>query len=144
MNNNNNNGAAAQQQYACSCLPQKKPETCRVLPGVGCMVDNVVYRATITRTDTNHRETYTGSTYNPLKTRVNQHNNDINTQNEERKGTTLSKYVRDLIRQGIPFNIHWDVLKRAAPYNPITKICRLCICEKFHILFHPEDSTLNQ
>ena len=143
-NNNNNNGAAAQQQYACSCLPQKKPETCRVLPGVGCMVDNVVYRATITRTDTNHRETYTGSTYNPLKTRVNQHNNDITTQDEKRKGTTLSKYVRDLIRQGIPFNINWDVLKRAAPYNPITKICRLCICEKFHILFHPEDSTLNQ
>ena len=112
---------------------KKKPETCRVLPGVGCMVDNVVYRATITRTDTNHRETYTGSTYNPLKTRVTQHNSDINSQNEE-----------DLKRQGIPHNIKWDVIKRAAPYNPITKMCRLCICEKFHILFHPEDSTPNK
>ena len=28
--------------------------------------------------------------------------------------------------------------------HPITKICRLCICEKAHILFQPEDITLNQ
>ena len=26
----------------------------------------------------------------------------------------------------------------------ITPVCRLCICEKAHILFHPEDATLNQ
>ena len=41
-------------------------------------------------------------------------------------------------------NVMQDIVKRAAPYNPTTKICRLCICEKFHILFHPEDATLNQ
>ena len=58
--------------------------------------------------------------------------------------TTLSAYVRNLKIQGIPFNINWDIIKRAAPFNPITKICRLCISEKFHILFHPEDATLNQ
>ena len=28
--------------------------------------------------------------------------------------------------------------------HPITKICRLWICEKAHILFQPEDITLNQ
>ena len=38
-----------------------------------------------------------------------------------------------IIAQGIPYNIKWDVMKRAAPYNPITKIWRLCIAEKFHI-----------
>ena len=73
-----------------------------------------------------------------------QHNSDITTLNEEHKGTTLSAYVRSLIRDSIPYSIKWDVIKRAAPYNPITKICRLCISEKVHILFHPEDATLNQ
>ena len=90
------------------------PETCRVLPGIGCQV------ATVTRTDTSHRETNTGCTYNPLKTRVNQHNSDITTLNEEHKGTTLSAYDRSLNRDSIPNNIKWDVIKRAAPYNPIT------------------------
>ena len=142
-NNNNDNGAAA-QTYGCTCGPEKQPETCKVFPGIGCQVDNLVYKATVTRTDTSQRETYTGSTYNFMKIRFNQHNSDINTLNENHKGTTLSAYVRNLKRNNIPFNINWDIVKRAAPYNPITKICRLCIAEKFHILFHPEDATLNQ
>ena len=90
-------------------------ETYRVLPGIGCQVGNVVYRATVTRTDTSHRETYTGCTYIPLKTRVNHHNSDINTLNEKYKGTTLSAYVRSLMRDSIPYNIKWDVIKRAPP-----------------------------
>ena len=60
INNNNNDNGAAAQTFKCTCAPLKKPETCRVLPGIGCQVDNVVYRATVTRTDTGHRETYTG------------------------------------------------------------------------------------
>ena len=142
--NNNNNRAAAQQTYECSCRPLKMPETCKVFPGIGCQVDHLVYKATVTRTDTYHRETYTGCTYNPMKTRYNQHMSDIHTQNVEHTGTTLSAYVRNLTRDNIPHNIKWEIVKRAAPFNPITKICRLCISEKLHILFHPEDSTLNQ
>ena len=92
LNGNNNNNGAAAQIYACSCRPHYTPDTCKVLPGIGCMVDNLVYKATVTRTDTNHRETYTGCTYNPMKTRYNQHNSDINTQSEKNKGTTLSAY----------------------------------------------------
>ena len=37
--------------------------------------------------DTNRRETYTGCTYNPMKTRYNGHMTDINTRNEEHTGT---------------------------------------------------------
>ena len=144
LNGNNNINGAAAQIYECSCRPHYSPDTCKVLPGIGCMVDNLVYKATVTRTDTNHRETYTGCTYNTMKTRYNGHNSDINTKNEMVKGTTLSAYIRSLKRDNIPHNITWSIVKRAAPYNPITKICRLCICEKAHILFHPEDATLNQ
>ena len=78
------------------------------------------------------------------RTRFNQHNSDMNTSNENHTGTTLSVYVRRLKRDNIPYNIKWEIVKRAAPYNPITKMCRLCISEKQHILFHPEDATLNQ
>ena len=83
-NKNNNNGAAA-QTYRCTCGPEKKPETCKVFPGIGCQVDNLVYKATVTRTDTSQRETYTGSTYNFMKIRFNQHNSDINTLNDKKE-----------------------------------------------------------
>ena len=46
--------------------------------------------------------------------------------------------------QGIGYTLKWEILKKAPPWNPITNICRLCILEKHHILFHPEDSSLNQ
>ena len=53
-----------------------------------------------------------------MKTRFNQHNSDIHTQSEKLKGTTLSAYVRNLIRNSIPHNIKWEMVKRAAPFNP--------------------------
>ena len=68
---------------------------------------------------------------------------DINTVNEDHTGTTLSEYVRPLIRDNIPHNIKWEIVKRASPYNPIAKICRLCISENQHFHFHPEDATLS-
>ena len=79
INNNNDNNGAAAQTFKCTCAPLKKPETCRVLPGIGCQV------ATVTRTDTSQRETYTGSTYNFMKIRFNQHNSDINTLNDKKE-----------------------------------------------------------
>ena len=62
----------------------------------------------------------------------------------EKDGTCLSKYIHKLTRQGIGYTLKWEILKKAPPWNPITNICRLCILEKHHILFHPEDSSLNQ
>ena len=40
--------------------------------------------------------------------------------------------------------LRWEILMKAPPWNPTSNICRLCILEKHHILFHPEDSSLNQ
>ena len=37
---------------------------------------------------------------------------DNNTVNEEHIGTTLSEYVRPLIRDNIPHNIKWEIVKR--------------------------------
>ena len=69
--------AAVQQTFGCNCQgTPKKPETCPILPGIGCLIDNVVYRATVTRTDTNQVETYTGSTAQTMKGRWSGHDSD--------------------------------------------------------------------
>ena len=136
----NSNGAAA-QTYHCSC-PGKNPDTCLIFPGIGCTISNIVYRATVTRADTSHKETYTGATCQTFKGRLKDHKQDMN--NRNRDGTTLSAYVWSLKDNGIAYTVKWDVIKKAAPWNPITKTCRLCLAEKHHILFHPEDASLNQ
>ena len=41
-------------------------------------------------------------------------------------------------------NIRWDFLGRASSYNPATNKCRLCLLEKFFILYHPDKSALNR
>ena len=136
-------GAAVQNElFDCNCRPQKRRETCKVMPGIGCQVSNVVYKATVTRADTSQVETYTGSTAQTIKGRYNGHQYDI--KHPEKSGTCLSKHIHKLIGQGIDYTMKWEILKRSAPWNPITNICRLCVLEKHHILFNPEDSSLNQ
>ena len=46
--------------------------------------------------------------------------------------------------QSIDYNITWKILARAPGYNPVTKMCRLCLKESFLILFHPETASLNK
>ena len=101
-----------------------------------------MYKATVTRADTSQVETYTGSTAQTIKGRYNGHQYDI--KHPEKSGTCLSKHIHKLIGQGIDYTMKWEILKRSAPWNPITNICRLCVLEKHHILFNPEDSSLNQ
>ena len=133
--------AAQPQKFTC---PGKNPDTCKVLPGMGCSIDNVVYRATVTRADTSHQETYTGCTAQTIKGRFNGHSGDMSNPKLKGKGATLSRYIWELKDHQIAYSIKWDILRRAAPWNPITKFCRLCVEEKHQILFHPENATLNQ
>ena len=52
--------------------------------------------------------------------------------------------IHKLSGQEIGYTLRWEILMKAPPWNPISNICRLCTLEKHHILFHPEDSSLNQ
>ena len=40
--------------------------------------------------------------------------------------------------------VKWRTLARLPTYNPSTNSCRLCLCEKFPIMFKPELASLNQ
>ena len=58
--------------------------------------------------------------------------------------TTLSSHIWDLKNKNENYNIRWSVIDRAKDFNPATKKCRLCLKEKFYIIFQPDGATLNQ
>ena len=127
----------------CNC--QDKPAC--PLPGK-CQTPGVVYQATVTTTDpgnNNAMETYTGLTGGPFRKRHYGHADDMKEENKDKPGTTLSRYIHKLRREGTDFTITWDLLeKKQAGYNITSKSCRLCLLEKFHILFTPGAATLNK
>ena len=140
--NNHNTKISAQSQPeptppGCNC--KNGPATCPV-DGV-CQTRGVVYQATVVREDNNITETYTGLTARPFKDRLYEHTQDMN--NENRKGTSLSKYVWKLKKQNIRHNVSWKILSRRTSFNPATKRCNLCLREKFCIIFKPEGASLN-
>jgi len=42
------------------------------------------------------------------------------------------------------FNIEWKLIDRGTPYNPVTRKCRLCLKEKFTIIYKRENATINK
>ena len=58
--------------------------------------------------------------------------------------TTLSSHVWDLKDKNENFEIKWKVIDRASEFNPVTRKCRLCIQEKYYIIFQPDGASLNK
>ena len=58
--------------------------------------------------------------------------------------TKLSAHVWELKDKGTHHDIKWDFIDRAPSFNTITKKCRLCLKEKYHIMYNPTSSTLNK
>ena len=108
----------------------------------GCLVNNVVYRATVTDQD-DKVETYTGLTGMTFKKRYQGHKNSFKYRDSQ-SSTTLSSHVWNLKDQSKNFNLKWEVVDKANTFNPISKKCRLCLKEKYHILFQPDGASLNR
>ena len=138
-----NSRPAPTVKEGCNC--QDKPAC--PMPGK-CQTSGVIYKATVTPTDptnNNGTETYTGLTGGPFRKRHYGHVDDMKEENKDKPGTTLSRHTHELRRKGIDFTITWDILeKRLAGYNTTSKSCRLCLLEKFHIMFTPGVATLNR
>ena len=120
----------------CNC---RDPTNCP-LPGK-CTTESVVYRATVTTNSS--EEKYVGLTANTFKERFSKHKQDL-AKPEGRTNTTLAGHVWQLKDRGTEFQLNWEVVCRAAPFSPISKTCNLCTAEKWNILFHPENATLNK
>ena len=65
--------------------------------------------------------------------------------NHERYGheTVLSSHIWECKGRGSTCTVSWRVLDRGQPFNPVTKICKLCVREKFYIIRKPHLATLN-
>ena len=107
-----------------------------------CLVDSVVYRAEV-KDDNSNTTTYTGLTSNTFKKRFYGHRQSFKNQNL-RHSTTLSSHIWDLKDRNQNFEVKWSTIERAPNFNPITKKCRLCLKEKYYIIFQPEGAQLNQ
>ena len=123
--------------FGCNC---NEPANCP-LPGE-CTTPNVVYQATITHANDQEGKTYVGCTNTSFKTRYRNHMSDFNL--AHRKGTELSKYYRQLKREGITPIVRWSILSKADPYSNVNRRCNLCIEERFIIRFRPQMASLNK
>ena len=105
-----------------------------------CQVDKIIYKATVSTDNT--VETYTGLTGNTFKKRYGGHKTSFN-HRKYSTSTTLSKHIWKLKDERKDYDIVWSVTDRAPAYNPVTGTCRLCLKEKYYIMFYPHIATLN-
>ena len=108
-----------------------------------CQTSSLVYESTVTRQDTNAQETYTGLTAGTFKVRLGGHKFDFRHQSKEHS-LTLCTHIWKLKKSNTPFKISWKVIEKSSNFNPSTRICRLCLKEKYFIMFRPEGATLNK
>ena len=102
----------------------------------------MVYKAKVSDKN-NTVQTYTGLTANTFKDRFYGHTHSFNHKSPD-NSTTLSTHIWDLKDQGKRYEVEWETIDRAQPFNPTTRKYRLCTREKYFILFLPEGATLNK
>ena len=125
---------------------QVQPPRCKCLdcPVQGkCQTNCIVYGATIKETASGQTETYTGMTCRKFKERWREH--EGNQRNEsQRRSTKLSVHAWNLKDKNLDYEIDWKIIDRAPAFNPITRKCRLCLKEKYYIMYDRTGSTLNK
>ena len=101
----------------------------------------VVYQATV-ETNNKRPETYVGITEGPFKTRYNNHKHTFNNM-KLKQSTVLSKYVWNLKNNSQKYKISWKIIGKAESYSNKTNKCNLCLLEKYTIMTHKTQATLN-
>ena len=61
-----------------------------------------------------------------------------------RLSTELSKHIWHLKDAKIGFSLTWKILKQAAPFNPASNRCDLCLWEKYFIICRADLASLNK
>ena len=132
-----NSGASeAVVEKTCNC---RKKDECPVENK--CLTQSVVYQAVVKRAD-GVTDSYVGLTENTFKDRYTKHKSSFKTRNPK-NASGLSRYVWNLEDEKIDFEIKWKIISRAKAYDPGSGVCRLCVREKYFIIFKPNMSTIN-
>ena len=100
-------------------------------------------RAAITTEDDNNSTFYIGLTNRKFKERLYEHTGDKNNI-ARRHRTNLSNHIWDLKENNRSFNSTWSIMDRAPPFNPTNRKCRLCLKEKYYIMYTPLNATINK
>ena len=116
---------------ACNC---RQPAHCP-LEG-NCLKSAVIYQATVATEDG-------GLTENSFKTRHSNLKSSFRDPNK-RLSTELSKHIWHLKDAKIGFSLTWKILKQAAPINPASNRCNLCLWEKYFIICRADLASLNK
>ena len=110
--------------------------------GGKCLTPSIIYKAEV-KDQNSVTETYTGLTSRRFKDRFYEHRGSIN-HGDSDHSTTQSSHIWNLKDANKNFEVSWEILDRAQPFNPVNKKCNLCIKEKYFIIFQPQGSSLNQ
>ena len=108
-----------------------------------CLTQSIVYQATVKNIEKGTQETYVGLTEGPYKTRYLNHISSFRNV-KTKHATELSKHIWSLKEANTRYAIEWRIVKRCKAYSSATKICNLCLHEKFVIMYQPKLSTLNK
>jgi hypothetical protein len=127
------------EERTCNCINKS---TC--IMKNQCLSKNVVYQATVSSNKPDYIDkVYIGISETPFKLRYANHLKSFNSV-KYINDTELSKEVWSLKEKNFSFSTKWKIIKRCRPYNPSSKICNLCLNEKFYILSHTGGSLLNK
>ena len=120
-------------QKKCNC----RKNTCCPLQG-NCMINSVVYRGHITNPNKNDTN-YIGMTQNPFKDREREHRNSM-VNPKKKKSSQLAAHIwNEKDNNQTPSTVTWSIIDRAPAYRNGDNHCRLCLTEKYHIIFQPRD-----
>ena len=130
----------------CSC-PKAVRDSASCPLGGQCLLTNTIYQATVTQVDSGQVQTYTGLASTNWKARLAVHKSSFKHKPKPNakssNGTELSKHTWELKEKNIEHTISWKILDRASTFNPSTKMCRLCLTEKYHLMYNDSGATLN-
>ena len=107
-----------------------------------CQAASVVYEAAVSGPGEDAGRIYIGASEPPFKLRYANHLSSFRNRKYS-NSTELSKHAWKLKDRGDNPMIKWRILERAQGYNNITKFCRLCISEKYHIITADKEKVLN-
>ena len=108
-----------------------------------CLNKNIIYQATIQETISKKEETYIGLTSTSFKERLANHQQTFKNKNLQ-KSCKLAQHIWTLKEKNIKYNIEWKLISRAKPFSQTSKICNLCVLEKYFILCKPKMGTINK
>ena len=138
---NNGDNLPVQRPFNSNCNCRGGMAMCP-MDGARCKDASVMYQATLVE-EGKPDETYTGVAATTWKIRYGNHKSNF-THSAQRVKSSLAGHIWKLKDEGRQYTLKWRTLARLPTYNPSTNSCRLCLCEKFTIMFKPELASLNQ